>query len=319
MKTKIRITETQLKQIVNSASSLDELDYNEFKNSESLDVLRNSLDRNKMVSVVFVKKDGSIRPMLIRKKLSSYEFSDRDKSDRQSNVQENNNILHVVDVNVYKKALKENGGDRGLAAKMAYRSINLQTVLGFMGSGRFFDLREENNIRERFGEQIYNSLTKTMVNKLAEIDQEAREVENNEPQLEPAGMENAEALNESQHKDLVKKLIKNPVLSESSKKMKNRIYKSIYRSGLTSKLYHDDHWGGVKSLIELISTVEGVTDVNFGAKDGGYRKNNEGTEWKEYMVEITTIDGKLEGMLTAHAAGSVQDPFDRYDITLVIW
>lgn len=164
---KIRLTEEQFKNVIKK--SLEELNYQEFKNNENLEILRNALDKNKMVSVVFVKKDGTVRPMLIRKKLSSYQYSDREKSEKQLNIQSNNNILHVVDINTYKKALNDNGGDRTAAAKASYRSINLETVLGFMASGQFFDLRDENNIRDRFGEDVYNSLTKTMINKLAEL------------------------------------------------------------------------------------------------------------------------------------------------------
>ena len=54
---------------------VDELDHAGFHDRDDLQVLRDSIDRNKMVSVAFVKKDGSVRHMLIRKSLKSSVFS----------------------------------------------------------------------------------------------------------------------------------------------------------------------------------------------------------------------------------------------------
>ncbi len=47
-----------------------------------------------------------------------------------------------------------------------------------MVRGNFIDLRDENEIMDRFGEQVYNSLTKSMKNALAQ-DQMV-----NEPEVE---------------------------------------------------------------------------------------------------------------------------------------
>jgi hypothetical protein len=54
-------------------------------------------------------------------------------------------------------------GAKAEAAKKAWRSINLKEVLGFLVGGNFVDLRAENSIMERYGEEIYNSLTNGMV------------------------------------------------------------------------------------------------------------------------------------------------------------
>ena len=66
---------------------VDELDHAGFHDRDDLQVLRDSIDRNKMVSVAFVKKDGSVRHMLIRKSLKSSVFSDAPKTDAQKNIQ----------------------------------------------------------------------------------------------------------------------------------------------------------------------------------------------------------------------------------------
>jgi hypothetical protein len=167
---KLVLTEKQIKRIIQE--NLEELDYQSFREDENLQDLRDSIDKNKLVSVAFVKKDGSVKHMLVRKSLSSYVGSEREKTDAQMNVESNHNIKKVVDVNAYKREIKtirnenpemEDSLVKQMAAKKAWRSINLTTVLGFMVSGRFIDLRDENEIMDRFGEEVYNSLTKSMV------------------------------------------------------------------------------------------------------------------------------------------------------------
>lgn len=140
---------------------LTELDYNDFMNRGDLESLRDALKKNKTVSVVFVKKDGTVRPMAVRRTLSSYVASDREKSERQTNVEVNNNLKKVIDINSYIKG-KKAGLTPEESSKRSWRSINLENVLGFMVSGQFIDLREENQIMDRFGEEVYNSLTRTM-------------------------------------------------------------------------------------------------------------------------------------------------------------
>jgi hypothetical protein len=49
------------------------------------------------------------------------------------------------------------------ASKKCWRKFRLNNVLGFLVGGKFKDLRQENDIRERFGDMVYNSLTKSMV------------------------------------------------------------------------------------------------------------------------------------------------------------
>jgi len=178
---KIIVTESQLKRLLDrviTESSMDveeKLDYEGFSQGNDLQQLRDAIDNNILVSVAFVKKDGTVRHMSIKKSLSSYVGSDREKSEKQMNVEMNNNIKKVVDMNSYIKKLKELRGmgvedeqAKMEAAKGAWRSINLENVLGFMARGNFIDLRNDNEIMDRFGEQVYNSLTKSMKNVLAQ-------------------------------------------------------------------------------------------------------------------------------------------------------
>ena len=181
MSKKIIVTESQLKRLLDrviTESSMDveeKLDYEGFSQGDDLQQLRNAIDNNILVSVAFVKKDGTVRHMTIKKSLSSYVGSDREKTEKQMNVEMNNNIKKDVDMNSYIKKLNELRGmgvedeqAKMEAAKGAWRSINLENVLGFMARGNFIDLRDDNEIMDRFGEQVYNSLTKAMKNTLAQ-------------------------------------------------------------------------------------------------------------------------------------------------------
>ena len=167
---KIVLSERQLRKIIQE--NLEELNYQSLQDDENLQDLRDSIDKNKLVSVAFVKKDGSVKHMLIRKSLSSYVGSDREKTDAQRNVEMNHDLKKVVDVNAYKREIKrlraENPGMddsevKQIAAKGAWRSVNLRNVLGFMVGGRFIDLRDENEIMDRFGEGVHGQLTKSMI------------------------------------------------------------------------------------------------------------------------------------------------------------
>lgn len=71
-------------------------------------------------------------------------------------------------------------------------------------------------------------------------------------------------------------------------------------------------------------------EVDLSVKDGGYRNSLGGNTlytgrpdvsyWKEYLLTITSEDGvTVEGHLNCHAAGTFEDPFERYDMSLVLY
>lgn len=152
-------------------------------------------NRNITVSVAFVKKDGTVRHMAFRRNLKSYEKSDKEKTDAQINVLKNNNLMNVYDTNVYIKTKKETG-DPALAAKSSFRNFKLENVLAFLCGGEVFDMRDNNKIKERFGEEVYNSLTKSMVSAL-EKDEAEGEI----------GMKRDETMNESFVRGIVRSII----------------------------------------------------------------------------------------------------------------
>jgi hypothetical protein len=193
----VRLTETQMKKIIDGLirenSEIDEMDYQSFHGDIHLQDLRDSINKNKTVSVAYVKKDGTVRHMAARKFLKSYVPSTAEKTEKQLNQDENNDQKTVIDMNVYIKKKRETG-DAALAAKMSWRKINLKDVLGFMAGGQFFDLRDENQIMERFGEEVYGQLTKSMIKSMEQDNQEAEVPEDNE-QTQPV-----EPMNEGKRK-----------------------------------------------------------------------------------------------------------------------
>lgn len=105
--------------------------------------------------------------------------------------------------------------------------------------------------------------------------------------------------------------------------IKNRIYRETRE--MTSHIYRDDNWGAVSSLLkkirEALARIGENLTLSVSVIDGGYRTSKDGmSHRKEYTLSIEQ-DGIsiFGGTLTAHAAGSVADPFDRYDMSVVLW
>lgn len=118
-----------------------------------------------------------------------------------------------------------------------------------------------------------------------------------------------------------KRIIKDIIIEEASnilskRKLMNIIYKIT--NPYTKRLYHDESWQGVRDICNEIRNTG--ADVNIYPENGGYHQSKDGMSfWKEYKVEIEYNGVIVNGVLNCHAAGSVQDPFDRYDMTLVLW
>lgn len=108
----------------------------------------------------------------------------------------------------------------------------------------------------------------------------------------------------------------------SKTRIKNSLYKVI--QPLTSHIYRDDDWLAVSNVFanmrNVLKDFACGLDMAVSVVDGGYRENN-GAKWKEYRLTIEDSDGKeiIAGHLNAHAAGSVENPFGKYDMSVVLW
>jgi hypothetical protein len=132
-------------------------------------------------------------------------------------------------------------------------------------------------------------------------------------------------LNESYSDGVLDKSIKAP----EKKKVQNAIYKQLEKTGTPGKFYHDDAWEGVrlvkKDIEDAFKNIKNAPheyEVSIAPDDGGYRKSKDGmSQWKQYKVEIYVKgaeDPFMIGTLNCHAAGTVQDPFDMYDMSCCI-
>lgn len=109
----------------------------------------------------------------------------------------------------------------------------------------------------------------------------------------------------------------------SKAKVKNHIYKAI--AAMTSRIYKDNDWSGVSSVLAEIrlalSRISESLNLQVSVVDGGYHQND-GAHWKEYQLAIIDAASEkkiLAGNLNAHGAGTMEDPFARYDMPVILW
>ena len=119
------------------------------------------------------------------------------------------------------------------------------------------------------------------------------------------------------------------IKASEKRKVQNAIYKQLEKTGTTGRFYRDDAWEGVKLVrkdiedaFKLIKNPEHEYEVSIAPDNGGYRKSKDGmSQWKQYKVEIFVKGAELPfmcGTLNCHAAGTVEDPFDMYDMSCCI-
>ena len=99
---------------------------------------------------------------------------------------------------------------------------------------------------------------------------------------------------------------------------KRKIITSAYSAIQPYKSLHRDRaWERLRQCVDAIADGTGGL-VTLGG--GVYKVSADGlTHWKEYSLEIVKDDIKVEGLLTAHAGGTLADPFSCYDITMMLW
>lgn len=134
-----------------------------------------------------------------------------------------------------------------------------------------------------------------------------------------------EYINESGFPIELDKSVKGP----EKRKVQAAIYNQLEKTGTTGHYYHDESWEGVtqvkKDIEDAFKTIKNPQheyEVSIAPINGGYRKSSDGmSQWKEYKVEIYVKGAEnpfIVGTLNCHAAGTVKDPFDAYDMSCVI-
>jgi hypothetical protein len=79
--------------------------------------------------------------------------------------------------------------------------------------------------------------------------------------------------------------------------------------------YNDDCWIGVKKVFNALDEKTKELGIDWAVESTRYHTDSEGNPCrKTYYISAGTKDARSFGVVIASAAGSVHNPFDRYDI-----
>jgi len=111
----------------------------------------------------------------------------------------------------------------------------------------------------------------------------------------------------------------NPLDGRSNTSARNAVHKLVHPH--TKGLFADQDWSNVNKVWNAMNAA----GLDWNITNTEYGKNNEGTPsyklWK-FEIRFTNKTGRpttLHGVLTAHGAGTVQDPLSKYDITVSVF
>jgi hypothetical protein len=111
----------------------------------------------------------------------------------------------------------------------------------------------------------------------------------------------------------------------------NQIYRIVKKYGIDSKLYSDENWQAIDDYYRAISSLGceiemkpcgDVRNIDSMESDGGYCDYAEDgmPRSKQYAIKIMFEDGmNIDGYIKCMAAGTVSDPFAKYDTCIVLW
>ena len=127
---------------------------------------------------------------------------------------------------------------------------------------------------------------------------------------------------------ILKKIIKesiNKILIKEARESTistNKLIKKLYTVAQNYKrLYKDNDWTYLRALMNDLANVPGVRDFNYGG--GKYHQNGKEfgeSAYKLYTVEIETeFDTIIKGEVYCNFAGTIDDPWSRYDMTVNFW
>lgn len=106
---------------------------------------------------------------------------------------------------------------------------------------------------------------------------------------------------------------------DTKRKWINKFYTQA--KDLTGHLYKDDNWAGVYDFFDTMRQRMPELDIKYWVVDGGYsHPGDDGMpRRKTYNLGIKTPEGvDIAGMLHCDAAGTVENPFSAYDMTLIL-
>lgn len=112
----------------------------------------------------------------------------------------------------------------------------------------------------------------------------------------------------------------------------NQIYRIVKKYGVDSRIYTDDHWQAISDYYDAITSLGcevemkpcgHIENADSIGSDGGYCDYDQTDNMprsKQYAINIIFEDGmKVSGYIKCMAAGTMEDPFSRYDTCMVLW
>jgi hypothetical protein len=112
----------------------------------------------------------------------------------------------------------------------------------------------------------------------------------------------------------------------------NQVYRIVKKYGIDSKLYSDENWQAISDYYRAITSLGcevemkpcgDLSHADSIESDGGYCDYDQYDGMprsKQYAIKIMFDDGmNIDGYIKCMAAGTVQDPFSRYDTCIVLW
>lgn len=113
------------------------------------------------------------------------------------------------------------------------------------------------------------------------------------------------------------------IIESDSGNAKRKWIRKIYDATqqVRDGIKRDDNWAAVKDVFDAIKTNVPEVKFDVSVPDGGYSAvaTDGMPRRKTYQINATTPEGyPIAGQLHCDAAGTVEDPFSAYDITLVL-
>ena len=142
-------------------------------------------------------------------------------------------------------------------------------------------------------------------------------------------------INESMPKNLANHDEVDKFIGRKPKSIKariNQVYRIVKKYGIDSKVYHDENWQAISDYYRAISSLgcevemkpcASLSNADSMESDGGYTDYDPYDNMprsKQYAIKIMFEDGmNIDGYIKCMAAGTVSDPFSRYDTCIVLW
>jgi hypothetical protein len=142
-------------------------------------------------------------------------------------------------------------------------------------------------------------------------------------------------INESMPKNLANHDEVDKFMGRKPKSIKariNQIYRIVKKYGIDSKVYHDENWQAISDYYRAISSLGcqvemkpcgHLENADSIESDGGYCDYDQYDGMprsKQYAIRIMFEDGmNIDGYIKCMAAGTVENPFARYDTCIVLW